>query len=169
MASKHFKAKKKPPSPAQQFEVFRAEVLKSQQKIADRHVTRRGPVLQANKRGRFKFAGETVVKGTHILTQVTLENEGESLGRYGGTVGALWGWINRGTKPHVILPRFKRALAFVVGGAAVVVRRVRHPGTKARNHTKRINESMEPFRIKETARGFRDAWIKLEKFNKRKR
>lgn len=33
-----------------------------------------------------------------------------------------------GARPHVIVPRNKRALAFTVGGTRVVVRRVNHPG-----------------------------------------
>lgn len=166
MAGKHFKVKKQPPSPAQQFAFFQKEVAKGMQPIAERQVERH-KAIPSSRHGRFKFAGETVVKGTHILTQVTLENEGESLGRYGGTVGDLWGWLNLGTPAHVILPRFKRALAFVVGGAAVVVRRVRHPGTKPQRNTERINQSLEPFRKKETDKGFKSAWKKLEKFNRR--
>lgn len=166
MAGRHFRVKKRPPSPAAQFVFFREEVAKSQVKIADRHVTQR-VALPVNRNGRFKFGGSVKVEGTHILTQVALQNESESLGRYGHTVKDLWRWLNLGTPAHVILPRFKRALAFVVGGASVVVRRVFHPGTKPQRNTERVNQSLEPFRKKETAKGFRDAWKKLEKFNKR--
>lgn len=168
MAGKHFKVKKQPPSPAQQFAFFRKEVARGMQPVAERQVERY-KTLPSNRHGRFKFAGETAVKGTHILTQVTLENEGESLERYGGTVGDLWGWLNLGTPAHPILPRFKQTLSFLVGGVRVFARRVlRHPGTKPQRNTERINQSLEPFREKETDKGFKLAWKKLEKFNKRK-
>ena len=35
------------------------------------------------------------------------------------------------TKPHEITPKNKNALAFKVGGKAIVVKKVMHPGTKA--------------------------------------
>lgn len=167
MAGKHFRVKKQPPSPAAQFAFFREEVAKSQVKIADRHVTQR-VALPVNKNGRFKFGGSVKVEGNHILTRIMLENQGESLGRYGGTVADLWGWINRGTKPHRIYPRFKKALSFIAGGAAVVVRRVFHPGTKAQKITQKINQQLAGFEKKETAKSFRAAFKKLERFNKRK-
>lgn len=37
-------------------------------------------------------------------------------------------WTDAGTRPHVIRPKTKRALAFTVGGRSVVVTRVNHPG-----------------------------------------
>lgn len=166
MAGKHFKVKKQPPSPAQQFAFFRGEVAKGMQPVAHRHVERREG-LPVNRHGRFKFAGETVVKGTHILTQVTLENESESLGRYGGTVKDLWRWLNLGTKPHRIYARFKRALRFVVDSVVTFARYVNHPGTRPQRNTERVNQGLQPFEDKQIRRSFRDAWQKLEKFNKR--
>lgn len=41
------------------------------------------------------------------------------------------GWTDKGTRPHVIRPQSKRALAFRSGGVRVVVRSVSHPGTRA--------------------------------------
>lgn len=42
------------------------------------------------------------------------------------------GYVEFGTKPHVIEPKpGKKALAFKMGGNTVIVRRVKHPGTKA--------------------------------------
>lgn len=40
-------------------------------------------------------------------------------------------YVEFGTKPHVIEPKNKKALAFKVGGQMVVVKKVNHPGTKA--------------------------------------
>lgn len=39
--------------------------------------------------------------------------------------------VEYGTKPHVITPKTKKALAFMSGGNAIVTKRVNHPGTKA--------------------------------------
>jgi len=38
--------------------------------------------------------------------------------------------VEQGTAPHVIKPKKKKALAFRVGGRVVIVKSVRHPGTK---------------------------------------
>jgi HK97 gp10 family phage protein len=40
-------------------------------------------------------------------------------------------YIEFGTSPHMITPRSKQALAFVSGGQKIVVKKVKHPGTKA--------------------------------------
>lgn len=178
--SKRFKVKKQPPSPAQQFAFFRGEVLKSQQRIADRHVERREAV-PSNRNGRFEFEGEATAQGTVISIRVWLKNAAESLGRYGHLIEDLWRWLNVGTgrygpyKQHyAIYPRFEKALRFVAGGAVIIRKYVfnedkkTHPGMKPRRYTEKINKSLLGFEKKETAKGFRAAWKKLEKFNKRK-
>lgn len=71
------------------------------------------------------------------------------------TADAVYGYVDAGTKPHLILPK-KRMLVFNAGGTPktqpgvltpgsgskgttpVFVRAVHHPGTKARNFTKII-------------------------------
>jgi hypothetical protein len=166
MAKGRFKVAKKPPSPAQQFAFFREEVRRGMEPVADEHVERREG-LPVNRHGRFKFAGETVAKGTVISTLVILENQSDSLGRYGGTVKDLWRWLNLGTKPHRIYPRFKRALRFVVDSVVVFARYVNHPGTKAQQLTLKTNQELRSFEDKQIRRSFRSAWQKLERFNKR--
>jgi len=42
------------------------------------------------------------------------------------------GVVERGSRPHLILPRSARVLAFDVGGETVFSRRVQHPGTAPR-------------------------------------
>lgn len=42
------------------------------------------------------------------------------------------GFVNDGTRPHVIRPRNAQALRFRVGGRVVFARVVHHPGTRAR-------------------------------------
>lgn len=39
-------------------------------------------------------------------------------------------YLHTGTKPHVIVPKRKKALRFVKNGAFIFARRVHHPGTK---------------------------------------
>lgn len=45
-------------------------------------------------------------------------------------------FVEFGTKPHVIEAKNKKALAFMVGGRAVVVKKVNHPGTKAQPYVR---------------------------------
>lgn len=42
------------------------------------------------------------------------------------------GFVLRGTSPHIIRPRRRKALRFIHGGQLVFARSVRHPGTRAR-------------------------------------
>lgn len=79
--------------------------------------------------------------------------------RTGATVGTdndIFGWVDQGTKPHVIKPKGNYPLRFTVGGKpktrvmsinsypgskgtkSVAARTVHHPGTKARKFTKVI-------------------------------
>lgn len=41
-------------------------------------------------------------------------------------------WYEKGTRPHVILPKRGTVLVFEVGGETVFTRRVDHPGQRAR-------------------------------------
>ncbi len=71
--------------------------------------------------------------GTYVRS-MSMEVKDQGRGGWAGRVGT---WINyalgleKGTKPHVITPRRRRALRFVVGGREVFARRVNHPGTRA--------------------------------------
>lgn len=42
------------------------------------------------------------------------------------------GFVNDGTRPHIIRPKNKRALRFVVDGRVVFATVVHHPGTRAK-------------------------------------
>lgn len=46
--------------------------------------------------------------------------------------------VIHGSRPHVIRPRTKKALAFQMGGKTIVVRKVNHPGTKANEFFQQI-------------------------------
>lgn len=39
-------------------------------------------------------------------------------------------FLEHGTRPHTIVPRYRKALRFTAGGRLVFARRVRHPGTR---------------------------------------
>ena len=59
------------------------------------------------------------------------------------TEGARHGvFVREGTKPHVIVPRHKKALYWP--GAAHPVKRVSHPGTKANPYHQRAVEDSRP-------------------------
>jgi phage gpG-like protein len=47
------------------------------------------------------------------------------------------GYVNDGTRPHVIRPRHKQALRFRVGGRTVFAKEVHHPGTRAKPYLDR--------------------------------
>lgn len=50
---------------------------------------------------------------------------------YKVSVNSLYGvYVDQGTRPHVIVPRVKKYLAFQVNGQWVRTKRVNHPGTK---------------------------------------
>lgn len=57
---------------------------------------------------------------------------------------------DQGTKKHVITPSKKKALAWP--GGRHPVKRVNHPGTKARHFSKMVNERAEKFLVAETER-----------------
>lgn len=78
------------------------------------------------------------------------------------TDNEIYGYVDEGTKPHVIAPKNKRALRFAVPSSAktipnyigsrpggqgsfTVIRRkpIRHPGTEARNFAKKIQEKWQ--------------------------
>lgn len=88
---------------------------------------------------------------------ITAELDGDYLVT-AGTDSLLCMWVDEGTKPHIIRPRRSRFLRFRVGGRAKTTPNVigsqagsqgdswrtadfvLHPGTRARNFTKKIKE-----------------------------
>jgi len=52
------------------------------------------------------------------------------------------GFVNDGTRPHIIRPRRAKALRFRVGGRIVYARVVNHPGTRARPFLDRALEEI---------------------------
>lgn len=54
------------------------------------------------------------------------------------TTDKIFGYVDEGTKPHIIRPKRAKILHFSVGGAEVFTSIVHHPGTKAQKHSERI-------------------------------
>lgn len=61
----------------------------------------------------------------------------------GGPGAEIWGYVNSGTRPHLIRAH-GRTLAFEVGGETVFTPVVHHPGTKARNFDEMIAAKHRP-------------------------
>ena len=54
------------------------------------------------------------------------------------TDNAIYGYVNNGTKPHLITPRRGKVLRFSGGSGTLYRPRVAHPGTKPKRHSQRI-------------------------------
>lgn len=69
-----------------------------------------------------------------------------------------WTWLDQGTRPHVITPKQRRFLKFVAkSGETVFAKKVNHPGTKARNYTKRVQQKVNATNLAATfANGVRE-------------
>ncbi|WP_043599600.1 HK97 gp10 family phage protein [Nocardia otitidiscaviarum] len=80
--------------------------------------SQRAPVDTGNLR-RMIREDPITVSGTHVYGGVT------SHAKYSR-------FVHDGTSPHIIRPRHKKALRFTMEGRPVIVRQVRHPGTRAR-------------------------------------
>jgi hypothetical protein len=131
--------------PNQQLTEIRKEVVKAIQPVAAAHTQHRNRVVSSwQSQHKPKFKTSIKVTPKQIQFDVFITNATTSLGKYGGTIGDLWGWINEGTRPHIITPRFATILRFVVNGVTVFAKRVNHPGTKAQKHNQRINKLLLP-------------------------
>lgn len=98
------------------------------------------------------FKGQKVITTSGMAVQVQPYGDGAE----------IWGYVNDGTRAHIIRPRFARSLAFRSGyssktrvgriksgaggssGATVFAQQVMHPGTEARDFTGLIAEKWKP-------------------------
>ncbi len=132
-------------SPDKQFKVIRNSVKKRITPVANLHVAARNKVT-ANWKPANKPTFRAVVSmdRKQIRIQVEMTNRNKSLGKYGKTVGDLWGWINKGTRPHRIVPRFARVLSWIgTSGKRIFSKVVWHPGTKGQRQDERINRTLQ--------------------------
>ena len=91
-----------------------------------------GPVTDFLRR-----AGFTVERKAKELAPVdtgrlrsSIESRAEPPRAIIGTLVTYAPMVELGTKPHIIVPRYKKALAFNIGGDRVIVRKVNPPGTR---------------------------------------
>ena len=93
-----------------------------------------------------------------------------------GTDDRIYGYVDLGTRPHIILPKRARVLAFQGGyraktspgvlgssgggkfGATIFARAVRHPGTKARGFTRMIFDKHKQLSLRRIARKLAEVW-----------
>jgi hypothetical protein len=54
-----------------------------------------------------------------------------------------WGFLDAGTKRHIIRPKVKKVLRFTAGGATVFARQVVHQANKALAYTKRVQQAVD--------------------------
>ncbi len=81
--------------------------------------------------GKFILAtekSEVPVKTGQLRRSITLEYRPISVSIYPAVKYALP--VHEGSRPHVIVPKTKKMLAFKIGGKMVFAKRVNHPGNK---------------------------------------
>ncbi len=73
---------------------------------------------------------QSLGKKTTKVNNIKFKIEGNEIIIY--TKDPVVTYIEYGTKPHIIRPKFKQALKFQVKGETVITKEVHHPGTKAK-------------------------------------
>lgn len=76
------------------------------------------------------------------------------------------GYVEKGTRPHVILPVRAKALRFRVGSQEIFAKRVEHPGTNPQAFFGPAVESALPKLREELAQAFQDVFRKKVEFVK---
>lgn len=126
---------------------MRLELLNGLRSIA-RQVTKDFEATTSSWKNKPKFETVVSLKGGEAAFLVDTNSE-------------IYGYVDQGTKPHIIRPVKAKVLAFNVGGSPktrpgvigstggsagsgpVFSKGVRHPGTKARQFSKIINEKWQ--------------------------
>ena len=106
-------------------------------KITDnvRTTTRSLTITLLRKVKEEKLNGQILKNKTGRLSRSVTDRYAESANAFSGEVftNVEYARIHEyggQTKPHIILPKNKRALAFIMGGKDIVVKSVHHPGSK---------------------------------------
>ena len=114
-----------------------AEALRTSGKQAD--VTTMDVLVNSSNYLKAEMEARVPVRTGRLRQSIAVRQTSESV-----TVGPnteYAGFVEFGTKPHIILPKKGKALAFMVGGQAVVVKKVNHPGTRAQPYVRPAFES----------------------------
>jgi len=109
-----------------------SEASRRELRVAERQVVNRAKILAPVDTGRLRASIKS--KRSRFFTlrpKVTVYSN-----------VAYAGFVNDGTRPHIIRPRRAKALRFRVGGRIVYARVVNHPGTKARPFLDRALEEI---------------------------
>lgn len=168
MAKSGMKLTKRPPPASKQFEVWRTETKRQLQPVADQRADEySGAVSSFQSQHKPDFEGQVAVGPKRIFLRVIIRNGSDVINKYGLTVRGLWNIWNKGTKAHVIVPRFSTILAFAVDGAVAFARKVKHPGTRGSGAKLKIDKRLRPGEIKEVRRAGQKAWKKVQQFNRR--
>ena len=136
----------KKPDPKKQFAQFRNETAKLLQPTIDRRVKEYNKVTSGwQSSHKPDFQGQVVVSPRRgIFLRVVMRNASTVFNKYGTTIRQLWDIWNKGSKPHLIRPRFATILRFVVGGEVIFTKLVKHPGTKANKDQEKIDNRLAP-------------------------
>ncbi len=78
----------------------------------------------------FTFIGRGGVKETSLKNSIEVAKGEEELEYLIGTDHPAAEYVEYGTSPHIIRPRFKKALKFQIGGEDIFAKYVHHPGTQ---------------------------------------
>jgi len=159
---------KKPPPAGKQYDFFRKEVVKQLEgRVADRRpdeYNKSVSFFKSNHRPVFK--SQVVAKGDKIFIRTILTNGSKIVNKYGLTIRKLWDIWNKGSRPHLIRPRFAKVLRFIArNGKLVFTKLVHHPGTRGSKAQEGIDKRLLPFERRGVDRAIRIALKRLEKFS----
>ena len=95
-----------------------------------------------------RFYANPIIEDTPVRTGVTraswyLLRVGKGKYELVNTNDLIVEYLEEGTKPHIIEPKEKKALAFDKDGKRVVVKKAQHPGTKGKHWIKKILNSQK--------------------------
>jgi len=180
--AKYFRYTKQPLRPEIAFKHIRERVEKELEVVGQSHVAERNEIVRDfENKPEFDYKIRTTKK--ELRLEVFVKNEDDKLKDGDWTIGELWHALDKtGVGSHPmgpIVPKKKKALAFVVGGkyqaktkaggkfrgpgkvqgGKKIVRKstkqFTHPGFKARKFTERINKELRPLFLKQAERGYR--------------
>ena len=176
---KNFRYVKQPARPEIIHKHIRERVEKELDIVGKSHVAERNEIVRDfENKPEFGYRIRTTTK--ELRLEVFVKNPDEKLKDGNWTIGELWEALDRkGTKPHIIKPRGKgyplrfkwggpgsykpktvrggrfRGPGKVVGGKEVRAKQVKHPGTKPRHFTERINKELRRLFLTQAERGYR--------------
>ena len=151
-----FKVIKRPAPPKTQLHIVRQEVLKLTQPVIKHHISQREQVTS-----RFthkpRYESRVYVRDVGVTITILLKNARERVGKV--TLATLMDWLFvTGTKPHLIIAKAGRFLAFAsggykrktgggagsAGGPLIFRKRVPHPGFAPSKQLDRLDKQLEP-------------------------